>query len=569
MGLRARRRSTITSRRTQLPAGLRFLVGTRHARAVHISPTTCCRSPVEPNHLNDQVLVRYYEREWKDIARIEHAPSSLLARAALASASPPKPSAPSPAASSTTLSRSATGSAITRRFRARATGPRSPIVIVGGGMAGLSAAWRLDKRGFHDFVLLEMEPQAGGNSRWGENEITRYPWAAHYVPVPGRKANPASASSSRSSASCATANGTSARSASLRRSASSSTAAGRKASSRNRRPPSDREQFRRFEDRMHRIPRHPASSPFRWSAAPNHPPLDQTLHGRLARRATASIRPTCAGTSTTPAATTTARSPATPPPGPASTISPRASRRKKARSPGPKATAGSPASCSRSSARYVRTGSTGLPHRARRQPNSASSPKHTEYIADAVIFAAPTFSRPTSSKAPPRRCAASNIRPGSPPISRWTACPIENGAELAWDNVIYDSPALGYVNATHMSLARHIERNRLDLLLVARRTHARAKPAACCSQKIGATGRKPSSTISSAPIPTSASASRASTSCAWATPWSGPRPGFCSPNARARWLNPRRASHFANSDLSGISIFEEAQYRGVTPPNER
>ena len=65
---------------------------------------------------------------------------------------------------------------------------KTKVVIVGGGIAGLSAAWRLQKRGFHDFVLLEMCEQAGGNSRWGENEITAYPWAAHYIPVPGRKA---------------------------------------------------------------------------------------------------------------------------------------------------------------------------------------------------------------------------------------------------------------------------------------------------------------------------------------------------------------------------------------------
>jgi len=64
---------------------------------------------------------------------------------------------------------------------------RVPIVIVGGGIAGLSAAWRLEKSGFHNFVLLEMADTAGGNSRWGENEITAYPWAAHYVPVPGQK----------------------------------------------------------------------------------------------------------------------------------------------------------------------------------------------------------------------------------------------------------------------------------------------------------------------------------------------------------------------------------------------
>ena len=61
-----------------------------------------------------------------------------------------------------------------------------PIVIVGGGMAGLNAAWHLDKRGFHDFVVLEMEQQTGGNSRWGQNDISRFPWAAHYVPVPAK-----------------------------------------------------------------------------------------------------------------------------------------------------------------------------------------------------------------------------------------------------------------------------------------------------------------------------------------------------------------------------------------------
>jgi predicted NAD/FAD-binding protein len=63
-----------------------------------------------------------------------------------------------------------------------------PVVIVGGGIAGLSAAWRFRKRGFTDFVLLEMNDTAGGNARWGENEITAYPWAAHYIPIPGPKA---------------------------------------------------------------------------------------------------------------------------------------------------------------------------------------------------------------------------------------------------------------------------------------------------------------------------------------------------------------------------------------------
>jgi hypothetical protein len=68
------------------------------------------------------------------------------------------------------------------------TTEKHTAVIVGGGIAGLSAAWRLHKRGFKDFVLLEMNDDPGGNSRWGQNEITAYPWGAHYVPVPGPRA---------------------------------------------------------------------------------------------------------------------------------------------------------------------------------------------------------------------------------------------------------------------------------------------------------------------------------------------------------------------------------------------
>ncbi len=61
---------------------------------------------------------------------------------------------------------------------------RVPVVIVGGGVAGLSAAWRLARAGFHDFELIELDEVLGGTARAGENEISAYPWGAHYVPVP-------------------------------------------------------------------------------------------------------------------------------------------------------------------------------------------------------------------------------------------------------------------------------------------------------------------------------------------------------------------------------------------------
>lgn len=60
-------------------------------------------------------------------------------------------------------------------------------MIIGGGIAGLSAAWWMRRLGFDEFVLLELEESLGGNSRSGRNEISAYPWGAHYVPLPDRR----------------------------------------------------------------------------------------------------------------------------------------------------------------------------------------------------------------------------------------------------------------------------------------------------------------------------------------------------------------------------------------------
>ena len=57
-------------------------------------------------------------------------------------------------------------------------------VIVGGGVAGLSAAWKLKREGFDNFLLLELEERAGGTSASGRSDLTAYPWGAHYLPVP-------------------------------------------------------------------------------------------------------------------------------------------------------------------------------------------------------------------------------------------------------------------------------------------------------------------------------------------------------------------------------------------------
>ena len=65
---------------------------------------------------------------------------------------------------------------------------RTGILIVGGGISGLSAAWRLARSGVDDFTVLEMEAEPGGNSRAGQSPVTAYPWGAHYLPLPGPQA---------------------------------------------------------------------------------------------------------------------------------------------------------------------------------------------------------------------------------------------------------------------------------------------------------------------------------------------------------------------------------------------
>lgn len=65
---------------------------------------------------------------------------------------------------------------------------RVGVLIVGGGISGLSAAWRLAKSAVDDYLVLEMESEPGGNSRAGQSALVAYPWGAHYLPLPSREA---------------------------------------------------------------------------------------------------------------------------------------------------------------------------------------------------------------------------------------------------------------------------------------------------------------------------------------------------------------------------------------------
>jgi phytoene dehydrogenase-like protein len=80
--------------------------------------------------------------------------------------------------------------AVGHRLRERAPLPapvrteRAQVVIVGGGVAGLSCAWRLQKLGLAEVVVLELEDRAGGTAVSGQDGVCPHPWGAHYLPCP-------------------------------------------------------------------------------------------------------------------------------------------------------------------------------------------------------------------------------------------------------------------------------------------------------------------------------------------------------------------------------------------------
>lgn len=61
------------------------------------------------------------------------------------------------------------------------------VAIIGGGVAGLSAAWKLKKSGEENFALFELENEPGGTSISGKSKPVDHPWGAHYLPVPFRE----------------------------------------------------------------------------------------------------------------------------------------------------------------------------------------------------------------------------------------------------------------------------------------------------------------------------------------------------------------------------------------------
>jgi protoporphyrinogen oxidase len=443
------------------------------------------------------------------------------------------------------------------RDRSLAVAPKQtvkiPVVIVGGGIAGLSAAWRLDKKGFRDFVLLEMEREAGGNSRSGENEITAYPWAAHYIPVPAKSAvlvrelmeefgvlnngewnerylcySPQERLflHGRWQEDIEPLDGSTAR---------------------------DREQMRRFSDIVREHERTGQFTvPMERGAKPS--PLDnismrdwmntQNFDSKYLRwYVDYACRDEYGGTIGDISAWAGMyyfaahaehddKGPITQPEGNGWIVKRLVQKLQLY------VRTNAPVAAIRKTGRKLRVLTT-----------------DTEYLCDTVVFAAPLMlAKYLLEDAPPVQTQYSPWVTANLTVDRM---PRERGLDLAWDNVIFDSQSLGYVVATHMTLRSRMERSVWTwYAAVNDRRMLLDKPWGHWRDTI-------LNDLSRAHPDIRDCVSRIDV-MRFGHAMARPIPGSIFSESRLRLTKPHGRVLFAHSDVSGFSVFEEAQYRGVT-----
>jgi glycine/D-amino acid oxidase-like deaminating enzyme len=436
---------------------------------------------------------------------------------------------------------------------------KMPVVIIGGGMAGLSAAWWLKKRGFRDFVLLEMEAAAGGNSRSGKNGVSEYPWGAHYVPVPNTKSplvrelfeelGLMANGELEERHLCHSPQERLYLHGRWQYGLEPEVALGARG----------REQFQRFDEtvrRLHdtgnwtiphalgRVDEALERMPFAaWLRANGYDAPELLWYLDYSTRddygTSVGDCSAWAGLHYFAARDHDEKGPFTWPEGNGWILK--------------RLLAGAAA--------HVRTDETVYQVRRLDRAWHVLTPKRS-YLAESVIWAAPSF-------------LASYVAEGAPAAegfsySPWvtanvTLDPLPKAApsaEWAWDNVIYGSASLGYVVATHQSVAMHRPRSVWTwYYAIAEKSPAEARRMLLESRweqwRDAALKdlRRPHADIEE--CVTHIDVFRNGHAMA------RPTPGFLGSAARRKFLAGHDGLYYANSDLSGISIFEEAQYRGV------
>jgi hypothetical protein len=134
--------------------------------------------------------------------------------------------------------------------------------------------------------------------------------------------------------------------------------------------------------------------------------------------------------------------------------------------------------------------------------------------------------------------------------------------ELAWDNVIYDSPTLGYVVATHQSLRTFVGRSVWTFYWALAEDSPSSNRELLLEKDWGYWKEAILDDLARAHPDIRSCVSRIDI-LRLGHAMIRPTVGFFSSEERQRLAKLDGRLLFANSDLSGLSLFEEAQYRGV------
>ncbi len=193
----------------------------------------------------------------------------------------------------------------------------------------------------------------------------------------------------------------------------------------------------------------------------------------------------------------------------------------------------------------------------------------TRWKADAVVVATPQFVTQRLLAEDPARAVRAGYR-----YSPWLVAnlhlsrrPESRGFPSAWDSVLYDSPSLGYVDAGHQLDRADQQDTVWTWYLPVIDSDERAARRGLLKKPFEAWRDAILSDLSLAHPDIAEVVTRIDV-WRWGHAMVKPVPGAMWGGSRAAASAPMGDVHFAHSDLSGIALFEEANWQGTRAAEE-